>query len=253
MRVLLLANNRVGLEVTKFLKESGAEIVGLVIHGDDKKKLSDEIVAASGVDAANVFDGSKLEESMEEIKALNADLGVSLFFDYILKKDFLDLFPSGCINLHPAYLPFNRGSYPNVYAITDGTPAGATLHYMDEGIDTGDIIERVQVPIEPTDTGKTLYAKLEDACVTLFQATWPKLLDGSAGRTPQSELEEGTTHKYADAEGFDEIDLTKEYKAGTLLDILRARTFAPYKSAYFVDENGEKVYVRVDLLREDEL
>ncbi|MDP6561553.1 MAG: formyltransferase family protein, partial [Candidatus Peribacteraceae bacterium] len=203
MRVILLANNRVGLEVTTFLKNQGVEIVGLIIHGEQKQKLSEEIVAASGVDVAHVFDGSKLEESMDAIKALNPDMGISLFFDYILKKEFIDIFPSGCINLHPAYLPFNRGSYPNVYAITDGTPAGATLHYIDEGIDSGDVITRKEVTIEPTDTGKTLYGKLEDACVGLFTDTWPKLVDGSAARTPQSELEVGTTHKYADAEKFD--------------------------------------------------
>jgi len=52
---------------------------------------------------------------------------VSVLFDYILKPDFLGMFPGGTINLNPALLPYNRGQYPNVWSIVEGTPAGATI------------------------------------------------------------------------------------------------------------------------------
>ena len=97
-------------------------------------------------------------------------------FGYILRPNFLRLIPRGCVNVHPALLPYNRGAYPNVWSIVDGSPAGVTIHFVDEGIDTGDIIAQAQVVIEPVDTGESLYRKLERGAVALF----PKLGRGYA-------------------------------------------------------------------------
>ena len=76
----------------------------------------------------------KLKEPkvLEAIDALQPDIGLSILFDYILRSEFLELCPLGVVNLHPSYLPYNRGQYPNVWSIMDGTPAGVTLHYIDD-------------------------------------------------------------------------------------------------------------------------
>ena len=78
-------------------------------------------------------------------------------FAYVVNDDFIELFPKGCINLHPALLPHNRGRFPNIWSIVSKTPAGVTLHYIDEGIDTGDVIAQKEVPVEVTDTGAELF------------------------------------------------------------------------------------------------
>ncbi|OGJ57107.1 hypothetical protein A2635_01190 [Candidatus Peribacteria bacterium RIFCSPHIGHO2_01_FULL_51_9] len=255
MRVLLLANNWVGWKVAEFLAgHRDTEVVGVIVHPDLKRKYGDEILKALSLPASRVFDGSKLQEQkvLSEIQELKPEIGISVFFDYILKKEFLDIFPKGCINIHPAYLPYNRGSYPNIFSIIDGTPAGATVHFMTDGIDMGDIIARKEVPVELTDTGESLYRKLEGVSIEVFQNVWSKLIDGTAQRIPQNPAE-GTVHRYKDTEAIDTIDLQKSYNAQHLINILRARTFPPYKGAYFLDENGEKVYIRVQLLRENEL
>src|SRR5205823_2904000 len=158
---------------------------------------------------------------------------LSVLFDYILSGKFLALFPRGCLNLHPALLPYNRGEYPNVWSIVEGTPSGVTLHYIDEGIDTGDIIAQKAVPVDPVDTGETLYRKLEQASVVLFKETWPHVCAGRAPRIPQI-LTTGTQHKRRDVETIDEIDLNRSYIAGDLINILRSRTFPPYRGAYFI-------------------
>src|SRR5882672_11396193 len=128
MRILLFANNWVAWQIVGWLRDQGAEIVGLVIHPPDKRKYGDEIIASAGVDSAVIFDRATLRQpdTMKAIKELRADLGLSLLFDYILRPDLLEVLPAGVINLHPSYLPYNRGQYPNVWSIVEGTPAGYT-------------------------------------------------------------------------------------------------------------------------------
>ncbi len=147
-------------------------------------------------------------------------------------------------------MPFNRGAHPNVWSIVEDTPAGVTLHYIDEGVDTGDTIAQRRVPIEPIDTGETLYRKLEKACVGLFKEVWPLIRCGKAERIPQRQTG-GTFHRIRDTERIDQIDLDSPYTARELINIIRARTFAPYPGAYFCHE-GRKAYMRLQLFYEDE-
>jgi len=189
-------------------------------------------------------------DGLERVRAIGADLAVSLFFGHILRQEFLDLFPRGVMNVHPALLPWNRGSYPNVWAIVDRTPAGATLHFIDAGVDTGDVIAQREVTVEPWDTGKTLYVRLEEACLSLLRGFFPALARGEApDRRPQPEG--GTSHRARDVKNIDEIVLDREYRARDLIDVLRARTFEPHQGAWFRTEDGAKVYLRLELTREE--
>lgn len=247
LRILYLANNWLGLEVLRWLKMEREDIVALVIHSQEKQKYGGEIVAESGVEEERIFLGSDLKQDaiLEVIRSIRPDIGISVLFDHILDDDFLSIFPNGCLNLHPAYLPYNRGQYPNVWSIVEDTPAGVTLHYIDAGIDTGDIIAQQAVAVEPIDTGETLYRKLEVASVDLFRNTWPKIKARRAPRIRQ-EGHAGTYHRKRDVESIDSIDLDQKYVARDLINLLRARTYPPFKGAYF-EQNGKRVYLRVQL------
>lgn len=251
MRVLLLANNWVGWQVVDWLARRGEKIAGVVVHPDHKQKYRDEIVRSAGVKPSQIFTGSSLcqPEVRAAIQRLEAEIAVSIFFGYILRPEILNLFPAGCINLHPAWLPYNRGAHPNVWSIVEGTPAGATLHYIDAGVDTGDIIAQTQLEVEPIDTGERLYRRLERASVELFTSAWPAVRAGRAPRIRQDPG--GTCHRARDIQAIDEIDLAKTYKAKDLIDLLRARTFRPYPGAYFRSQ-GKKVFLRLDLAYEHE-
>ena len=228
-------------------------MVGLVVHPSGKQKYAEEIISTANLSSSRVFEASQLRtpETLKAMAELKADVALSIFFGYILRTEFLDLFPKGCINLHPALLPYNRGAYPNVWSIIDGTPAGVTLHYIDQGVDTGDIIAQQEVPVDETDTGKTLYSKLETASVELFVKTWPAIHMQQITPFPQSEAN-GTAHRLHDVEDIDQIELDKAYKATDLINILRARTFPPYKGSYFLNSSGKKVFMRLELIRDEE-
>ena len=248
MRVLLFGNQILAARVAACIRNHGDEIVGAVLHPDSRRKAGAEICAAAGVSLDRVFDGSRLEEPevCRSLAALEARIGVSVLFGYILRAGVRELLPEGCVNLHPGYLPYNRGAYPNVWSIVERTPAGATLHHMDEGVDTGDIVAQQLVEVEPTDTGESLYRKLEEVCFEVFARTWPLLREGRAPRLPQKG--EGTFHRVRDTGAIDEIDLERSYRARDLLDILRARTFPPHEGAYF-RLGAEKVHLKLHLDR----
>ena len=252
MRIVYFGNNWLGCHVLRWLKEQSEEIVGLVIHPEEKRKYGDEMVKTASLDPSLVLDGSRLREpeTLVGIERMRPEIGLSVLFDYILKPELLSILPKGCLNLHPSYLPFNRGQYPNVWSIVEGTPIGVTLHYMDEGVDTGDVVGQQRVLVDTADTGETLYRKLEHAGLELFKRSWPRIRSGDAPRFAQPKG--GTYHRARDVENIDRIELDTTYTARELIDLLRARTFPPYPGAYF-EQGGRRIYLRLYLAEADEV
>lgn len=248
MRLVLFANNRVGLEVLKFLLERGEDVAGLVIHLDGDRKFVDEMLDILPP-SVRVFEaGARVKKTSvrDEIAALGADLGLSAFYGYLFPEALIRLFPRGMINVHPSLLPWNRGIYANVWTLIDRTPAGATVHYIDPGVDSGDIILQKEVPVEPIDTARTLYEKLCTACVDTFRDSWDLVRRGEARRVRQ-DLTQGSVHRRKDVDAIDCIDLDRTYRAQDLIDLLRARSFPPHRGAYFTTSDGRRVYLTLSL------
>src|SRR5688500_18212289 len=142
MRIVFFGNNWPAWQILRWLvSEDKDEIAAVVVHPAERRRFGAEILEACGAGVRGL-DGARPGEpdTVEALRALGADMGVAVSFGYLLRPPILDLFPRGCVNLHPALLPYNRGAYPNVWSIVDGTPAGATLHWIDRGVDTGDVI-----------------------------------------------------------------------------------------------------------------
>ncbi|MCH7746093.1 MAG: hypothetical protein IIC84_08485, partial [Chloroflexi bacterium] len=92
---------------------------------------------------------------------------------------------------------------------------------------------------------------LEVASLDLFTDTWPLVASGNAPKTPQTKAGR-TYHRRKDTDSIDHIDLDEQYTARHLIDVLRARTFAPYPGAY-VEVDGKRVYLRLQLMYENDL
>lgn len=125
---------------------------------------------------------------------------VSYNYAHILKPDVLAAVEGRAVNLHISLLPWNRGCHPNVWSWAEDTPKGVTLHYMDEGVDTGDIIAQSEVTWDSLDgeTLRTTYAKLDQEAQLMFRRTWPDVVSGSVGRMPQARCDHGSYHARAD-------------------------------------------------------
>lgn len=252
MRIVYFANGDAGLAILRWLIQRDEDIIGLVLHPPVRARLSVEMRELCVNRNIEIFDGSTLRDPLviEKLRSLNAQIGISIFFGYILKSSIINLFPNGIINLHISLLPYNRGAYPNVWSIINETPAGVTLHYIDDGVDTGAIISQQEVIVEPIDTGASLYRKLEKAGIHLFVQTWPIIRQGEVTPIPQDPSGIASMHRVKDVEKIDEIDLDRLYTARELINILRARTFPPYKGAYFVID-GKRIGIQIDLTYDD--
>ena len=190
------------------------------------------------------------EEQLSLVERLEPDVVVAVGYRHIVPEEVLAVPSEGCLNVHPGYLPHGRGFNPNVWSIVEGLPAGATIHYMDPGIDTGEIVARRRVESTFADTGRSFYRRIERACVDLFEETWPAIEAGEAESTEQSEAE-ATYHYRADFEELCRIDPEERYEAKELVDVLRALTFPPFDNA-FLEVDGERYYVEVEVTPEGE-
>jgi len=246
-KIFLLANNWVGLEIAKYLVKRQENIVGLAIHEKDKQKFTKEIIKTVNLPKSKIFKANSLRDPkvVGKIKQMTPDIMIGAFWGYILKSELISIPPMGCINFHPGYLPFNRGMNPNVWPIVEDTPAGVTIHYVDEGIDTGKIIARKKVVVEPIDTGGSLYDKTLIEIVKLFKQIYPQLIAGKIRPKRQNEAQ-ATFHWAKDIDALDKIELDKKYTARELIDLLRARTYADKSYAYFFDK-GKKIRVGLTL------
>jgi len=139
----------------------------------------------------------------------NSDLIVSYGYSYILKSDFIDNCGCPIINLHIAYLPYNKGAHPNFWSFYDGTPSGVSIHLIDSGIDTGPILYQKKVKFyqEKTfvDTYKRLKKEIEDLFIENIQFIIKKEW------TERKQVGKGTLHYIK--------DLPKEFRGwDTLID-----------------------------------
>ena len=245
MRVVLLVDNFIGLKTVEFLVAKSENIVGLFLHPKGFQNYPEEIIRASKLPADKIFYIGRewADDDVSQLENLKPDLILVVFWKYMLPENVFNLPPLGCINFHLSYLPYNRGKKPNVWPFIENTPAGVSLHYIDKGIDSGEIIARRRVDVELYDTAKSLYEKLILAFPPLFEETWPLIKKGSLQGIDKEV--DGTFHLDSDFHRLDEIDLNKKTYPLDLINHLRAKTFPPHPSAYFV-KDGKKIFVRVE-------
>lgn len=139
--------------------------------------------------------------TLEFIKENKIDFIVSDRARSLITKDIIDYLPKRIINLHPSFLPWNRGYHPNYWSIKDNTPHGVTIHYIDEGIDTGDILIQTKFHYNPNDTLRSTYNRLRKYMVLLFETSWLDIKEGKLTGIKQKKGE-GTIHYNADFNGI---------------------------------------------------
>jgi len=126
---------------------------------------------------------------------------ISYGYRHILRKDILSLFIERAINLHISYLPWNRGADPNLWSFVEDTPKGITIHYLDEGVDTGDIIVQKEIEFDSDrETLATSYEKLQMAIQDMFYQNWQRIKNRKCPRKKQ--VGKGSTHTVKDKESF---------------------------------------------------
>ena len=133
-----------------------------------------------------VFQPEKVKLDYEEIVLARPDIIITCAYGQIIPKVLLDLPRLGCINVHASLLPYLRGGAPLHHAIIDGyKETGVTIMYMDESMDTGDIISSVTYPLKDTDTVGTVHDNLMEMGANLLMETLPSIIKGTNKRIKQ--------------------------------------------------------------------
>ena len=126
-----------------------------------------------------VFQPIRIRRDYDELKKLDIDLIVTCAYGQIIPKEVLDLPKHGCVNVHASILPKYRGAAPIQWAIMNGDKkTGVTIMFMDEGMDTGDIIKIAEIPIESDDNVETLHDKLSILGKDTLESVLNNILNG---------------------------------------------------------------------------
>lgn len=171
-------------------------------------------------------------------------------FDMIFSLHCKQIFPATlvstvkCFNVHPGLNPYNRGWFPQVFSIVNSSPCGASILEIDEELDHGPIICQKEVKIEMWDTSLTAYNKIIDAEISLLSEHLECILELNYATTIR---EEGNLNLKKDFDNLCKIDLDDKDTFKNHINKLRALTHGNYANAYFIDDCGDKVFLKLEL------
>lgn len=195
MNIVFMGTPDFAVPSLRALIEAGYQVVAVVTQPDRpkgrKRVLTPPPVKVEAMQhGIPVLQPEKLRDqaAIKEVADYKPDLIVTAAYGQILPKAVLDLPQHGCINVHGSLLPKYRGAAPIQYALMEGEQeTGVTIMYMEEGLDTGDMIRSVTVPILDEDDTGSLFEKLSVAGAELLIQTLPDLLAGKIEAVPQQD------------------------------------------------------------------
>lgn len=228
------------IHLKALLTQTQHQVVGVYTQPDRPagrgKKLQASPVKQVAVDAGLSIEqpqSLKSEEAQSRLAAYNADLMVVVAYGLLLPKAVLDTPLHGCINVHASILPRWRGAAPIQRAIEAGdTTTGVTIMQMDVGLDTGDMLRKVECPIHPTDSASDLHDRLADLGPPALLST----LDDFVSNQVHPVCQEDTLATYAHKLSKEEAKLDWNLSAGELDRKIRA--FNPFPVAHTPFNNG---------------
>lgn len=192
-----------------------------------------------------VFQPSKIRLDYEPLKDLDIDLIVTCAFGQILPKEVLDLPKYGSINVHASILPKYRGSAPIEYSIMNGDKkTGVTIMYMDEGMDTGDIIKISKLPIEDNDTGGSIHDKLSILGKDTLECTLKDIFNGNITRIKQGD-------EFSIAPKITREDEHIDFNNNGINIINKIRAFNPSPLANIIIDNKEIKVLDAKFVKKD--
>jgi methionyl-tRNA formyltransferase len=193
MRIIFIGTGEIAAPTLQVLQKSEHEIVAVVTQ-PDKPVGREQRIEASPI--KKVADQTKMlilqparikdRQAIEQIRALQPDVIVVIAYGQILPRSVLEIPKIACFNLHASLLPRWRGAAPIQAAIAGGDrETGITIIYMDEGLDTGDILLQRKIDIAPNETGGSLHDRLGQIAPAALLESLQMLSSGDAPRVPQ--------------------------------------------------------------------
>jgi len=182
----------------------------------------------------------KDEQFLEELRSFNADIFIVAAFGRILKEEILNMPKFGSINIHASLLPKYRGSSPIQQAVINGDDvSGVTIMQMDKGIDTGDMILKKEIPIEPSDTFGTLHDKLSEIGASLVLEALELIENGWAKFEKQDDSKASHAPIISKENGL--IDWSSPVRK--IVCLIKGSNPWPCAYTYATDKKSEEAYI----------
>ena len=234
MKIVFMGTPDFAVSTLESLIKGGHEVIAAVTQPDKPKGRGKAVQLTPVKEKAMEYEipvyqpvKARDPEFVELLKGMNPDVIVVVAFGQLLPKAILDIPKYGCVNVHASLLPKYRGAAPIQWAVIDGEEvSGVTTMRMDEGLDTGDMLEKAEIVLDAKETGGSLFDKLSALGGELILSTLEKMENGTITRTPQGE----STTSYAKMlkKTMGEIDWSMEaVKIERLI-----RGLNPWPSAY---------------------
>lgn len=245
-RILVMATGDIALPVLSDLLAGPHEVVAVVTQPDKPVGRKQQVVAGAVKQCAvaaevPVLQPRRLRDEgvVEELRIFGADVFVVMAYGQILSRAVLDLPRVACLNLHASLLPRHRGAAPIQAAIDAGdTHTGVDVMYMDEGLDTGDLLLSERTEILPNETGGMLHDRLGKMAPGALREALRLLEEGAAPRLPQ----DGALATYA--RKLEREDGWIDWCRGAEAVVRRIRAYEPWPGSYFWMPDGTNRFAK---------
>lgn len=255
LKVLFMGTPDFARDSLKAIYEKGHEILSVITvpdrpKGRGMKLIYSEVKEYALENGLEIMQPDKLrgnEEIIEKIKEMNPDVICVVAYGRILPKEILDIPKYGCINVHPSLLPKYRGSAPIQWAILNGDEkTGVTTMYLDEEMDSGDIILKEEVEIDKDETSGELWDRLSNIGAKLLVETLEQIENGIAPREKQGK-------EFTIAPMLEKSQAKIDWENKTAKEIKNlVRGLNPIMGAYS-ELNGKKIkFWKVDTITSEE-
>ncbi len=235
--ILFCGYGKLGTSCIKKLIEQGYNISYILTHKELKDDSVDTFSLKNGIEYSYLDTRNSKVWYKEFFSGMDLYYLVSINYRYIIPKEIFTI-PRYSINIHGSLLPKYRGRTPHVWSIINGEEySGITCHFIEEGVDTGNIIEQISIKIEEDDTGHTLLTKFENLYPSLLMKSINKL-EQNYITIAQDESNASYFGKRTPDMGY--IDFYK--KSVQVINFVRAQAH-PYPGAYYYLNDGKKIII----------
>ena len=249
MRIVFIGTGEIGVPTLRALLDSEHEVVAVITQPDkpvgreqriESPPIKKTLIGRARPPGAPIFQPAKIKDpqAIEEIRRLTPDVIVVVAYGQILPRDVLEIPRLACLNLHASLLPRWRGAAPIQAAIAAGDcETGITVMYMNEGLDTGDILLQRSVEILPNETGGSLHDRLAQIAPETLLESLRLLAEGNAPRIAQDNARATYAPKLKREHG--QIDWSESAEAIER----KIRAYNPWPGAFMkVDGQNLKVF-----------
>ena len=248
---MLTGGNEEPVRYAKLLARHNLAIHAIIFGPEVPEQIRNKAVSQFG-SRPEVFITKRPESEdrlIELIREHDVKFGAACFFEYRVSSEFLSLFSNGVANVHPSALPHNAGMQSPFWGIMNGTLLGATLHWMNERIDKGDIIDQIIFDDDDILSAAEVRRISRECCMELYERCLPQIIGGGALRRPQ---DEGGLYHFSH-----EISHATKFQADqyiTFEELLRLVRATDYKdNGFFIEKDGRlyKISGHVSLVEDN--